>query len=296
MKTEMLWRSLLYVPATEQRFVEKAHTRHADAIQLDLEDSIPPGQKDRARGLLAQDVASLAQKSVDVVVRVNNTPERVRADLEASVLPGVKAIALPKVTSAAAVREFDRIVCQQERAVGLEEGAIGFIVMIETAAGYCRMDEIATSSPRIRALTLGSEDFATSLGIQPDADLLMAPKIRCVIAARAAEIVPLGLAGSIAGYQDEAAFRALARQSRRLGFMGASAIHPSQVPVLNEAFTPSAAEVAQARTIVGASERAAAQGVGAIEVAGRMVDEPILERARALLRRHEYWARRDDAK
>lgn len=287
METELSWRSLLYVPVTAKRFVEKAHTRGADAIQLDLEDSIPAAQKVPARGLLAESVEFLKGKGVDIVVRINNTQELVRDDLRACVLPGVKAIAVPKVESAASVREYDAIVREQEAAAGLAEGAIRFIIMIETALGFCDMDAIARACPRIGALTLGSEDFATSLGIQPEPDLLRGPKLRCVIAARAAGVVPLGLAGSVAGYQDEQAFLALARESRRLGFMGASAIHPKQVPMLNQAFMPSEDEVRQAREIVQAYAASVAQGVGAIEVGGMMVDEPIVERARAILRLYE---------
>jgi citrate lyase subunit beta/citryl-CoA lyase len=278
---------LLYVPVTAKRFVEKAHTRGADAIQLDLEDSIPPAQKVLARGLLAESVEFLKDKGVDVVIRINNTDELVRDDLRASVLPGVKAIAIPKVSSADSVREYDEVVRQQESSMGLGEGSVRFIIMIETAQGFCDMDEIARASPRICALTLGSEDFATSLGILPELDLLRGPKMRCVIAARAAGIVPLGLAGSIAGYQDEEAFRALARESRRMGFVGASAIHPNQVPILNEAFMPGEEEVNQARLIVDAYKKSVSEGVGAIEVGGKMVDEPIVERARATLRLHE---------
>jgi citrate lyase subunit beta/citryl-CoA lyase len=287
MATELSWRSLLYVPVTAKRFVEKAHTRGADAIQLDLEDSIPAAQKVPARGLLAECVEFLRDKGVDIVVRINNTEELVRDDLRACVLPGVKAVAIPKVASAASVREYDALVREQEARMGLAEGSIRFIIMIETALGFCDMDEIARACPRICAMTLGSEDFATSIGIQPEADLLRGPKLRCVIAARAAGIVPLGLAGSVAGYQDEEAFRALARESRRLGFVGASAIHPKQVPILNEAFMPGADEVEQAREIVQAYAESVAQGVGAIEVGGKMVDEPIVERARAVLRLHE---------
>jgi citrate lyase subunit beta/citryl-CoA lyase len=191
------------------------------------------------------------------------------------------------VSSADSVRDYDEVVRQQESSTGLDEGSIRFIIMIETAQGFCNMDEIARACPRICALTLGSEDFATSLGILPEPDLLRGPKMRCVIAARAAGIVPLGLAGSIAGYQDEEAFRALARESRRMGFVGASAIHPKQVPILNEAFMPGEEEVNQARLIVDAYAKSVAEGVGAIEVGGKMVDEPIVERARATLRLYE---------
>jgi citrate lyase subunit beta/citryl-CoA lyase len=147
--------------------------------------------------------------------------------------------------------------------------------------------EIAASHPRVVALTLGSEDFALSVGMVPEAEGLFFPKQQIVLAARAAGILPLGFIGTVADYKDLEAFRATARRSRRIGFTGASVIHPSQIAILNEEFRPSAEEVEKARRIVSAFEAAAKGNTGAIEVDGKMVDIPVVERARRTLERHE---------
>lgn len=285
--TVPFWRSLLYVPVIEPRFVDKAHTRGADAIQLDLEDSVPAGEKEGARRLLPDAVDQLTAKGCDVVVRVNRPWRLAVRDLEAAVRPGVRALALPKVGSADHVRAIDEIMAELEQAAGLSVGAIKVIVMVETTDGLFQLREIAGACPRVMALNLGSEDFATSAGISPEPDLLAVPNQMTVYAARAAGVLPLGLISTVASYQDEAAFREVARQSRRAGFVGASAIHPRQVTIINEEFSLSEAEADRARRLVAAYDAALADGTGAIEFEGTMVDEPVAQRARSLLATHQ---------
>jgi citrate lyase subunit beta / citryl-CoA lyase len=135
-------------------------------------------------------------------------------------------------------------------------------------------------------MTLGGEDFALSVGMLPDADGLFLPKQQLAIAARAAGVMPLGFIGTVADYKDLEAFRRTVQRSRRLGFLGASVVHPSQVPILNAEFGPSAEEVASARRIVAAYAEATAAGRGSIAVDGKMVDVPVVERAQQTLRRH----------
>jgi citrate lyase subunit beta/citryl-CoA lyase len=282
-----LWRSLLYVPVNQRRFVDKAHTRGADAIQLDLEDSIAPAEKDEARRQLPDAVERLAAHGVDVVVRINRPWRIAVRDVEVAVRPGVRALALPKVASADHVHVLDEVVTEVEAQAGMATGSVGFIAMIETADALFRMREIAGAGPRVWAVTLGSEDLATSLGIEPHPDLLSSHKMALIAAARAAGVWPLGLIGTLADYSDVEAFRAVARQSRRAGCVGASAIHPVQVPILNEEFSPDPEAVARAQRLVQAYDDAHARGVGAIEFEGSMVDEPVAERARALIRVHE---------
>lgn len=284
---EIMWRSLLYVPVTVRRFVEKAHTRGADAIELDIEDSIPLGEKDQARRLLPAAIDEVAGHGVDVVVRINRPWRLAIRDLEVAVRPGVRALALPKVGNADHVRAIDEIVTGLEVAAGMEIGTVRFIAMVETVEGFFGLREIAHASARIVALTLGSEDFATSSGIPPEADLELVPHQMTVLAARDAGVHPIGLIGSIADYQDEEAFREIVRLSRRQGFVGASAIHPSQVPIINEGFSPTPEEVDRAQRLLETFDAAVSVGQGAIEFDGAMVDEPIVERARALLRLHE---------
>jgi len=135
------------------------------------------------------------------------------------------------------------------------------------------------------AISLGAEDFALSVGMLPEPEGLFYPKQHTIFAARAAGIQPLGFIGSIADYRDQDAFRAIVRRSRRLGFVGASCIHPLQVSVLNEEFAPTAEEVAQAERMVAVYDAALAAGTGAVEFEGRMIDIPVVERARRVLAR-----------
>src|SRR5439155_2455533 len=143
------------------------------------------------------------------------------------------------------------------------------------------------------ALNLGAEDFALSAGILPEAEVLSMPKQMAVFAARAAGIMPLGFIGSIAEFHDLEGFRQTIRRSRRFGFIGASVIHPSQVPILNEEFRASAEEIDHARRVVAAYDKALSEGVGAVTVDGKMIDVPVVERARLLLDREAAIAARE---
>ncbi|MBX6425610.1 MAG: CoA ester lyase [Variibacter sp.] len=282
-----VWRSLLYVPANVERFVAGAHRRGADAIILDLEDSVPAAERPRARAGLREAAASAARGGADIVVRINRPWRETMRDLEAAIWPEVQALAVTKVDSPDHVRLVAEAVAELEAERGMAVGTTRFIVMIETPAAWFRMPEIAAAHPRIVAMTLGGEDFAMTVGMLPTAEGLFMPKQQLALAARAAGVMPLGFIGTVADYKDLEAFRKTVRFSRQLGFLGASVIHPSQVPILNEEFAPSAEEVEQARRIVAAYEEATAAGRGSIAVDGKMVDVPVVLRAEQLLRRHE---------
>ncbi|HET8601496.1 MAG TPA: CoA ester lyase [Segeticoccus sp.] len=279
-----LWRSLLYVPVTSRRFLDKAHTRGADAIQLDLEDAVAESEKEAARRLLPAAVDQLVGHGVDVVVRVNRPWRHVVRDLEVAVRPGVRGLALPKLGSAEHVQMLDEVITELEAEAGLAAGTVRLIAMVETTSGFFRLREIAAASPRIAYLTLGTEDFATSAGIAPEPELVVGPKQATVFAARAAGVRPIGLVGSIANYRDQDAFRRVCRRSRQVGLVGASAVHPLQVPIINEEFSPSDEELDRARRMVAAYDAALAGGDGAVEFEGGMIDEPVVERSRQLLR------------
>ena len=282
-----IWRSMMFVPVNVDKFVEGAHTRGADAIILDLEDSILPKDKERARTLVQAAAPRVAQSGADVLVRINRPWRLCLRDLEALVGPGVYGLMLPKTESADHVQLVAEVLDELEAERGLPRGHTRIIAMIESAAAFFRMREIAASHPRIIALTLGSEDFALSAGMVPDAEGLFYPKQQVVLAARAAGVLPMGFIGTVADYKDLDAFRATVRRSRRLGFVCASVIHPSQIAILNEEFRPSPEEVEKARRVVAAFEVAQRGNAGAIEVDGKMVDIPIVERARRTLEGHE---------
>jgi citrate lyase subunit beta/citryl-CoA lyase len=288
-----VWRSLLFVPVTAKRFVDGAARRGADAIILDLEDSVAVSEKERARGLASEAAEIVARGGADVVVRVNRPWRQCLRDLEAVVGPRVLAVALPKTESTDHVRMVAEVVDELEAERGMAQGTTRLIAMVETAAALFRIAEIARAHPRLVGLNVGAEDFALSAGILPEAEGLFMPKQLCVFAARAAGIMPLGFIGTIAEFRDLDGFRATIRRSRRLGFVGASVIHPSQVPILNEEFRPSAAEVDHARRVVAAYDKALAEGVGAVTVDGKMIDVPVVERARLLVEREEAIAARE---
>jgi citrate lyase subunit beta / citryl-CoA lyase len=285
-RTLPVWRSLLYVPSNVPRFVDGAHRRGADAVILDLEDSVPESERPAARRTLREAARNVAQGGADVVVRINRPWRQTIADLEAAIWPEVQALAVTKVDSADHVRLIAEVVDELEAERGITPGAIQFLVMVETAAAFFRMPEIAAASPRNAAMTLGGEDFALSVGMEPEPEGLFMPKQQLAIAARAAGLMPLGFIGTVADYKDLDAFRLTVRRSRRLGFLGASVIHPSQVAILNEEFAPGADEVASARKIVAAYAEATAAGRGSIAVDGKMVDVPVVFRAEQLLARH----------
>ena len=282
-----VWRSALYVPANVPRFIEGAHRRGADAIIVDLEDSVPIAERPAARRDLIATAENVARGGADVIVRINRPWRQAMLDLEAAISPRVTALAVTKVDSADHIRLVSEVVGELEAERGMTVGSTKFTAMIETADAWFHMPEIAKADSRIVALTLGGEDFALSVGMLPTAEGLFMPKQQLAIAARAAGILPLGFIGTVADYKDLDAFRETIRRSRRLGFRGASVIHPAQVPILNEEFAPSADEVASARKIVAAYEEAVAAGRGSISVDGKMVDVPVVLRAQEVLAIHD---------
>lgn len=281
-----VWRSMLFVPVTVPKFVVGAAERGADALILDLEDSVPAAEKERGRMLLQEAAATVARNGADVVVRINRPWRMALRDVEAAVSPRVQALMLTKVESADHVRMVAELVDELEAERGMARGATRLVALIETAGAFFRMAEIARAHPRLVGLSLGAEDFALAVGMQPEAEGLFYPKQQLIIAARAAGILPLGFIGTVADFRDLDAFRATIRRSRRLGFAGASCIHPAQVAILNEEYRPSAEEVSRAERAVAAYDAATAAGIGAIELDGKMVDVPVVERAKQLLARH----------
>lgn len=273
------WRSILFVPAHVSRFVDKAHERGADAIALDLEDSVPLEQKTDARQQLPGAIAMAGKGGADIVVRINSSLRLAAADLECVVVPGVNAICIPKVIGPSQLQWIDDCVTELEIREGIPVGQIRLIAMLESVEAMRYLDDIASSTPRLVAMTLGSEDFSASAGMQPDPQGLLVPNQQVVFAARAANILPLGFVGSIGDYSDLEVFRQRIRQSRRLGLYGAFCIHPDQVRIMNEEFLPSPEEVAEAQSIIDAYEKALAQKRGAAEYGGKMIDAPVVARA-----------------
>jgi len=280
-----LWRSLLYVPANNQRFIDKAHLRKADALILDLEDSVPPHERDSARHTLAESIRSVGRDSSDVLVRINSSEGVWQEDLDAAVVAGVRALVLPKVESSLDVQSRAEILLRLEEERSLQPDRIALHLLVESPGAIFRVAEIAACNNRVVGLGLGAEDFALAVGMQPDPETLSFPRQLALYAAKAAGISAIGLMGSITDFSDIEKMRQIAARSVRYGFDGSTCIHPDVVPILNAAFTPCASDVTQARRIVDAYDLACRRGVGAITVDGQMIDVPVAERSRRLLLR-----------
>jgi citrate lyase subunit beta/citryl-CoA lyase len=291
-----VWRSLLYVPVNVEKYVDKAHTRGADCLLLDLEDSVPAAEKDDARKRVAQAAARVRRGGADVVVRINRPDSMAARDLEASVGPEVNGIAVTKVDDAAHLRRLDEAVARLEAKRGLAAGHTRFIAMVETPAAFFRMPEIALAVERTVAMDIGGEDFALETGMEPTEDTLLMPKQQMIFAARAAGIMPIGYIASVAAFGDWDWFRRMVRRSRQFGFLGASCIHPGQVTIVNQEYSPSTQEVAYAKRVVEENAKARAAGRGSFAIDGKMIDAPVVARAERLLARHAAVEAREAAK
>jgi citrate lyase subunit beta/citryl-CoA lyase len=296
MKEMPVWRSLLYVPVNVGKYVDKAHTRGADCIQLDLEDSVPAGEKAHARTLVADAARRVRRGGADVVVRINSPLESALLDLESCVCADVDAIAITKTENAAYVQRIDDAISRLEGKRGLDERRTKLIAMVETPAAFFEMPAIARSSARLVAMNIGGEDFALAAGMEPTEETLLMPKQQMIFAARAAGLMPLGFIASVAGFGDWEAFRRMVRRSRQFGFMGAGCIHPGQVPIVNQEYSPSAQELELATRIVSENAKAEAAGRASFAIDGKMIDVPVVERARRLLERAAAIAAREERK
>lgn len=282
-----LWRSMLFVPVNNDRFIEKAHSRGADAIILDLEDSIPLAEKQDARGAVASAAKVVSARGSDVLVRINHEQALTAQDLEAVVIPSVRAIVVPKVSAPEQLKYISELITDLETARDMTTGRMKLIAMIESVEALGCIDAIATASPRLLAMTLGSEDFSASVGMQPTSKGLLFPNQQVLFAARRAGIIALGFAGSIADYSQPDTFRKMITEARQLGFRGAFCIHPSQVAIMNQEFSPTTEEVEQARQILEAYEVALEAGSGVTQYQGKMIDYPVVARAQELLQLHK---------
>jgi citrate lyase subunit beta/citryl-CoA lyase len=274
-------RSLLYVPVSSERFLAKAHERGADAIILDLEDAVAPAQKDAARTRLSEAVAMVRRNGAVVFIRINAGPERIRLDAEAACRAGADGLMVPKSRDPAAIVALGNFLGAVEQA--LVRKAMLLVPMLEDAGAVLDARPIATASPRVFALMTGGEDLATALDAEPTPDVLRVPKLLVHLAAKAAGVRSFGLLRTVADYNDLEGIAQSAKEARRHGFDGASCVHPNVVPILNRAFSPSEDELDHARALIAAADKAQVEGRGAFEFEGRMVDEPVVKRARVLI-------------
>lgn len=273
------YRSMLFVPGHKSSWAEKAIASGADAVILDLEDSVPVADKADARKIVRETIGRLREQGVraDVWVRPNSYDTGLfGADLEEVTVPGLAGLFLPKVFSAEEIVRIDAVVSHVEAREQLEAGSIGLIVSFETAVSMAHCEEIAAASPRISSLLGGTgpnADVGRELGFEftPEGLESLYLRSRILLAARAA-----GLHHPVTGVwqdiKDIDGFRRFATDARRLGYRGMVCIHPSHVALSNEVFTPSAETVDHARRMIAAFREAEAQGSAAVDFEGQHID------------------------
>lgn len=273
------YRSMLFVPGHKPAWAEKAVDTGTDAIILDLEDSVPPQDKEAARDAARDTIGRLRKAGVrsDVWVRPNSSDtDHQVADFEAAMVHGLAGFFLPKVVDAAEVARIDAVVSHIEAREGMESGSVGLIITYETAESMANCEEIAAASPRISTLLGGTgpgADVGRSLGFEfsPQGLESLYIRSRILLAARANGMHhPLG--GVWQDIRDVEGCRAFAEDQRRLGYRGLVCIHPSHVAVANDVFTPSADVVDHARRTVEAYYKAEAAGHSAVAFEGQMID------------------------
>jgi len=284
-------RSFLFSPANVARRVEKAATLEADAVILDLEDSVAPSDKVASRAAVVNALGR-SWKSL-LYVRVNApSTEFCYGDLVHTVRKGLDGVVVPKIESAADLHAIDWLLANIEREQGIAEGSLDLMPQVETAAGVQRVDRILQARNlrpykgpwRVKRLCFGAADYANDLGLSPTLDEaeLADARARVVLASRAA-----GAEAPIDSpwfhFKESAAFARALERSRRGGFQGRCCVHPDQIGPVNQAYMPSADEIASAERIVTAFAAAEKKGAAAIQVDGQMIDYPIAHRAQKLL-------------
>ncbi len=294
-------RSLLFVPGHRPRMVQRAlglgefAPTALDVAILDLEDGAPPDEKDRARAAIASVLALPSTGNGPArYVRVNGEPAARDTDLAAVLRPGLDGIVIPKIDDPAEIVRLSRDLDEREEAAGMTRGSVRFVASIESARGLLEAHAIAASTDRVVALLFGAEDFARDLGLPAErtgeaAELLYA-RSAVVVAAVAARRQAID--GIWPDVTDADGLRRDSLQARRLGFSGKSLIHPGQIETINEVFGPSAAEVSYARRVVAAFDEGQARGHGAVALDGKLLDKPIVERARRTLALHDALSRK----
>ena len=279
-------RSYLFAPGNNEKLLTKVFSAGADAVVLDLEDAVSPADKETARRLTAQTLKQqVAKVQPRIFVRINAVGSPWwREDLRSVVQPNISGIRLPKAESLEQVRQAAFVLEECEAHAGMKLGSVRLVCTIESAAGVLAAAEMARHS-RVAGFTFGAADFLTDIGGEADAreTATLFARSQLVLISRAAGIAP-PVAAVYTNVTDLDGLRHSTVTERNLGFFGRSCIHPRQVPVVNEVFTPTAAQLAQARAIVAAHEEAQAAG-SAVTVLpnGEFVDRPVVLRAQALL-------------
>lgn len=277
-------RSLLFIPGNKANMLAKAATCAPDVLVPDMEDSIPDAEKESARSTITDWLPRLAEHPALLMPRVNSLrTDWFEADVAAVAAPDVWGIAIGKVESAADISRISETLARAEQHAGLDVGSLRLIPWIETALAIVNCYEICMASERIVAVAFGGEDYSADLGIDrldDESNVIFARSTICN-AARAAGV--LALDTPYFQFRDSEGLAENCIASKRLGFKGRFAIHPAQIEVINTSYSPSAADIDEAQRVVAAFEEAVRNGRGSTSLDGRVIDVPVVKRARALL-------------
>jgi citrate lyase subunit beta/citryl-CoA lyase len=274
-------RSRLYAPGNNPRLLAGIDIHGADCVLLDLEDSVPPSEKGAAR-ILVKHLLAAVPFPEEVWVRINPLDAGGREDVAELLRGRPHGICLPKAECANDVLDLDEELSAIEVERGIEEGTTWILPILETAKGILHSEEIAAACGRVVMLAFGAEDYTRDVNARRTSEALLFARSQLVAAAAAA-----GVQSSDTVYADLSNMEGLveeARLARELGFDGKGAINPRQIGPIHRAFSPTEEELEQARAIVAAARDAEAQGLGAVALDGRMIDRPVLERARRVMR------------
>ena len=279
-----LLRSLVFVPGNRANMLERALGFGADVVMVDLEDSVPPGEKAAAAELAVEWVPRLAAAGRRVMVRVNSLDTGLTADeLAAVVCPDLAGISIGKGNTAWDLQQVDRLLAPLEAGAGIAAGSIKVVPWIETAMAIVHVYEMAQASQRIVGIAFGAEDYTNDMGVIRNdfGEECYYARSAVAVAARAAGVGALD--GPFVGFRDPDGLRQDAGAARQMGYTGKFAIHPAQIDIINETFSPQPDDVAYAQRVVTAWEEAEAAGRGSLSIDGRMVDVPVVKRAQNLL-------------
>lgn len=279
-------RTLLYVPGSDWRKIEKAASLGADCVCLDLEDGVAPSSKAEARTLISKALSELDFGRSERLVRVNAADSGQQAeDLLLASHPNLQGLVLPKAASAADVQTLGSALWSAEQARDLAPNTLALLAQIESALGLVNLKEIASADPHLVALVFGSEDFASDVGAirTPEADEVF--YARSAVATYAAAFGLQAIDMLHVNFKDAEGLGKLASQGARLGYSGMQIVHPDQIAPVLAAFTPGTEEIAWAQRVVDGYEQHAAEGRGAFALDGKMIDMPLVKAARRVLAR-----------
>lgn len=281
-----LRRSMLFVPGSNAGMISNTFIYKPDSIMFDLEDSVALAEKDTARMLVAHALQHPLYRDMETVVRVNPlASEFGLLDLNAVVRAGTDIVRLPKTDSAQDIIDMDVAITEIEKACGREVGSTQLLAAIESAQGILAVNDIAKASPRLMGIALGAEDYVRNMKTErsPDGIELLFARSSILHAARANGLMAFDTVYSDA--RNEEGFLREASLIKQLGFDGKSLINPNQIVLIHNLFAPTQKEVDHATRVIAAAEEAERNGSGVVSLNGKMVDSPIIERAKLVLQR-----------